>query len=132
MEDTNLVPQYVVLHDNVGGVLNKGDTVPQGTFDEEQLARLVGLGAIGPANTAAESMPQSADEFKARAETSAVAAVSGDTLAALDLEDTQRDALASAGYTSADSIRLASDDELMAVPGIGPKTVDKLRAGTGG
>jgi hypothetical protein len=39
----------------------------------------------------------------------------------------QRDALVSAGFKTADDIRAATDEQLLAVPGIGPKTVADLR-----
>ena len=35
--------------------------------------------------------------------------------------------LISAGYTSADQVRAASDDDLLAIDGIGPKTVEVIR-----
>ena len=39
------------------------------------------------------------------------------------------DALAAAGFDTPDKIAAASDDELLAIPGVGPATLKKLRAG---
>lgn len=43
------------------------------------------------------------------------------------LTDAQRDALAAAGFFTPADIRAASDDDLTAVDGIGPATVQRLR-----
>jgi hypothetical protein len=42
----------------------------------------------------------------------------------------QRDALLAAGFKTAEDIRAATDEQLLAVPGIGPKTVADLREAT--
>lgn len=155
-------PDYVVLHDAVGGVYTKGDTIPPGTYSEEQLARLVGLGAIqaidppglavadpvepsvplneprageqapAPPSPAAQA-PTSAEEFKARQDAAATGAASegaGGSLEGADLTDAQREALAAAGFTTAADVRAASDEQLLAVEGIGPAAVKKLREAT--
>lgn len=38
--------------------------------------------------------------------------------------------LHAAGYTSAESVRAATDDELLALDGVGPATLKKIRAAT--
>lgn len=43
----------------------------------------------------------------------------------------QKDALVAAGFKTADDIRGASDEDLLKVPGIGPKTVADLREAVG-
>lgn len=162
MEPVQRAPEYVVLHDSLGGMFAKGDMVPSGTYDDEQLARLVGLGAIeavdpagedfedkvepsveltgedGDAGTArlpdspAAAAPQSAEEFKERQDAAALAAAAGDgnVLTGADLTDEQRANLAMAGYRTADDVRAAPDDELLAVEGIGPAAVKRLREAT--
>jgi hypothetical protein len=155
-----LLPDYVVLHDAVGGYA-KGDTIPHGTYSEEQLARLVGLGAIAPADppglpiadpvappvqppgepiggmpSPASAAPSSAEEFKAREDARAGSAVvttmtgGGAELDAVDLTEAQRQALAEAGIRTAADVRAASDERLLEVPGIGPTTLQKLRDAT--
>lgn len=42
-----------------------------------------------------------------------------------------RDVLAAHGYTSAEMVRAARDDDLLALPGIGPATLAKLREALG-
>lgn len=147
-------PDYVVLHNNVGGLFNQGDVIPPGTYSEEQLARLVGLGAIEAVDPVGEnianpvkpsvdvttapsgaemvsparSVPQSAEEFKAAEDAKALAAAgrqTGDLSA--DIDDDQRAALAEAGFGTAEAVRNATDEDLLAVRGIGKATLQKLR-----
>lgn len=174
-------PEYVVLHNNVGGQFNRGDTIPHGTYDDEQLARLVGLGAIQPydppglpvrdpvapavppamavppgtpgAATAppspVRSAPQSAEELKARQDAAALEAAGGppadlepnahgigpdtdggpnpDDDPLSEVSDEQAAELRGAGFGDAASIRAASDEQLLAVPGVGPAAVRRLR-----
>lgn len=44
----------------------------------------------------------------------------------------QYEALSDAGYATADAIRAASDDELLAIEGVGEKAVQNLRRALGG
>jgi hypothetical protein len=153
-------PAYRVLHNNVGGLFAQGDLIPPGTYDDEQLARLLGLGAIeavapgeeprpAPTATAAPvaELPPSAEAFKAAQTAAALATARGETppaltetpraegqgdgatagLDAAELTDPQRQALAEAGYTTDAQVRAAADEELLAVPGIGPATLRQLR-----
>lgn len=51
------------------------------------------------------------------------------TPSALKLSAAERKALAAAGLDTDEKITAASDEELLAIDGIGPKSVDKIRAG---
>lgn len=56
-------------------------------------------------------------------------AESSDPLAFLSAD--QRASLAAAGFPDADAMRRASDEQLDAVDGIGPATVERIRAAVG-
>jgi hypothetical protein len=155
MEQPAMAPQYVVLHDSISGVFKRGDIVPPGTYDEEQLARLVGLGAIEPYDppamefrdkvdpsvepnapaagspplSPASQVPQSAEEFKARQEAAALeaAGTAPDALVDVDLSDEQRANLRAAGFGSWAAIDAATDEQLLEVEGVGPAAVKRLR-----
>lgn len=47
------------------------------------------------------------------------------------LPDSVIDTLAAAGYAGAEDIAAAPDEELLALPGIGPATLDHIRAAIG-
>lgn len=168
MEQTQLAPHYVVMHDGVG-VFSKGQVIPNGTYDDEQLARLVGLGAIAPFDppgtefedgeplpsdvedalrgvrpTSPSSLvPKSAEEFKERLDAAAIGAATGgpapsvqtvlqtgetDYLAGVQgLNERQRQALRDAGFDNEERIAAASDEDLMALDGVGEGTVRTLR-----
>lgn len=145
MEQFKQAPEYVVKHDSIGGVFSKGDVIPHGTYDDEQLARLVGLGAIEPVDELPEpdrdatgdvpvaDVSMSAEEFKEWQDAAALAAAGGadGSLDGADLTDAQRAALADAGYRTAADVRAASDADLRKVDGIGDATVKRLREATG-
>lgn len=57
---------------------------------------------------------------------------SADAVEAEGLTAKQADALAAAGFTTAESIAAANDEALLAVPGIGPAALEALREAHGG
>jgi hypothetical protein len=146
-----MLPDFEVVH-NIVGTHARGEIIPHGTYDEEQLARLVGLGAIKPVappmaapgtRALLEAFPDSPEAFKAREEerarlaagevmpagTHTVEAGGGGVLDGLPVE--QADGLRRAGYDSPEAIRAASDEQLDAVPGVGPATIRTLRERVG-
>lgn len=157
-------PQYRVVHNNVGGLFNQGDLLPPGTYDDEQLARLLGLGAIEevppgeaprPAPTATAPvvahLPGSAEAFKEALTEQALATAAGETPPPLadteppapdasdssvppeplaeDLTAAQVEALTAAGIESRADIDAATDEDLLAIPGIGAAALRRLREG---
>jgi hypothetical protein len=157
-------PQFRAVHTNVGGVFAKGDLIPAGTYSDEQLARLLGLGAIEevpadaprPTPTSTEPvvahLPPSAEAFQAAQTEAALATAAGEAPSpagttdqgedkgasppgtpeeplAEDLTEAQLEALTAAGYRSRADLDAASDEALLAVPGIGPAALRRLREG---
>lgn len=164
MESPVMAPIYVAVHDGVG-VFTKGQVIPNGTYDDEQLARLVGLGAIEPFDppetdfidgnplpdeiargqqlvSPSSLVPTSQEEYKDRLDLAAGAQAAGsgvatttvlqtgdaDYLASVDgLSTNARSALREGGFTTQESIDEASDEQLMALDGVGEGTVRTLR-----
>lgn len=107
---------------------DKPSDVQHGTIDDPEAARSSAeRGEIVPLSGESSTGPEM---VIAPSEAAGSEQIGPSDLSAVELDDDQRKALADAGIRTADDVRVASDEQLRAIKGVGPATLLKLREAT--